>query len=107
MTGVAKNTVTELLRDLGDACSEYQHCALRNLTCKRIQVDEIWCFVCAKSKNVPASKQLEMVGDVSSWGSSGNNHCSNPGTASAIIIANCPGRVRENHLSLIELFLQH
>ena len=67
MTGVAKNTVTKLLRDLGDACSEYQHRAFRNLSCKRIQVDEIWAFVYAKAKNVPASMQLEMVGDVWTW----------------------------------------
>ncbi len=67
MTGVAKNTVTKLLRDLGDACSEYQDRAFRNLSCKRIQVDEIWSFVYSKAKNVPAEKQCEMVGDVWTW----------------------------------------
>src|SRR3984957_1004689 len=65
MTGVAKNTVAKLLVDLGAACSEYQYNNLRNLTCKRLQVDEIWSFVYAKAKNVPAEKAGEFgFGDV-------------------------------------------
>jgi IS1 family transposase len=30
---------------------------LRNLTCKRLQVDEVWAFCYAKAKNVPVGKQ--------------------------------------------------
>jgi hypothetical protein len=41
MTGAAKNTVTKLLLDLGEACSAYQDDALRGLPCKRVQLDEI------------------------------------------------------------------
>ncbi|HVF59773.1 MAG TPA: integrase core domain-containing protein [Thermoanaerobaculia bacterium] len=64
-TGVAKNTVTKLLVELGAACAAYQDEALRNLTCKRLQVDEIWAFVYAKAKNVPAEKRgVPGVGDV-------------------------------------------
>ena len=48
MTGVAKNTVTKLLVDLGTACSVHQDVELRNLMCERVQVDEIWAFVGAK-----------------------------------------------------------
>jgi len=44
ITGAAKNTVTKLLVDAGRACSAYQDEHLRNLPCKRIQVDEIWAF---------------------------------------------------------------
>jgi IS1 family transposase len=68
MTGVAKNTVAKLLVDLGTACSEYQDRTLRNLNCKRLQLDEIWSFVYAKAKNVPAEKVGEFgVGDVWTW----------------------------------------
>jgi len=68
MTGVAKNTVVKLLVDLGHACSEYQDQALRNLHCERLQLDEIWSFVYAKAKNVPAEKAGEFgVGDVWTW----------------------------------------
>ena len=62
------NTVTKLLVDVGAACAEYQDGALRNLTCKRIQCDEIWSFVGSKQKNVPADRAGEFgVGDVWTW----------------------------------------
>jgi hypothetical protein len=51
MTGVAQNTIFKLLADLGTACADYQDKAFRNLTCKKIQCDEIWSFVGAKAKN--------------------------------------------------------
>lgn len=68
MTGVAKNTVTKLLLDLGTACSVHQDQAMRDLTCERLQVDEIWAFVYAKQKNVPEDKRGEFgYGDVWTW----------------------------------------
>src|SRR5437867_889532 len=66
MTGVAKNTVVKLLVDLGTACSVYQDQTLRNLTCARIEVDELWAFVYAKQRNVPEGKENE-AGDVWTW----------------------------------------
>src|SRR5207245_446732 len=68
MTGVAKNTVTKLLLDLGAACERYQDATLRNLSCKRIQCDEIRSFVYAKQKNVPEEHKGEFrYGDVWTW----------------------------------------
>lgn len=68
MTGVAKNTVTKLLVELGAACAAYQSDTLRNLPCKRLQCDEIWSFVGAKDKNVPADKMGQFgVGSVWTW----------------------------------------
>lgn len=65
MTGIARNTIAKLVVDLGAACSNYQDKALRNLPCKHIQADEIWSFVYAKQKNVPAAKAApEGAGDV-------------------------------------------
>lgn len=65
MTGVAINTVVKLLRDIGAACLEYQNETMRDLPLKHIQCDEIWSFVYAKEKNVPASKKGELgYGDV-------------------------------------------
>lgn len=57
MTGVARNTVTKLLLDLAVVCAAYSDEHLRNLPCRRLQVDEIWAFCYAKAKNVPAAKQ--------------------------------------------------
>jgi len=68
MSGAAKDTVTKLLVDLGKACSEYQDKALKNLACKRLQLDEIWSFVYAKAKNVPVERRGEFgCGDVWTW----------------------------------------
>ncbi len=68
MTGVAKNTILKLLCDIATACSEYQDRTLRNLPCRRIEVDEIWTFCYAKAKNVPLGKAYERgVGDVWTW----------------------------------------
>lgn len=65
MTGVAKNTVVKLLIALGKACAEYQDKVFKNLSCKRIQCDEIWSFCYAKEKNVPKDKKGKFgYGDV-------------------------------------------
>lgn len=67
MTGASKNTIVKLLADAGNACAWYQDKALRNLTCKRVQVDEIWAFVGAKEKNATEEQKAEGMGDVWTW----------------------------------------
>ena len=68
MADCSINTVTKLLVDVGQACWVYQHKALRNLTCKRIQCDEIWSFCYAKEKNVPEEHKGEFgYGDIYTW----------------------------------------
>jgi IS1 family transposase len=68
MFGVSKNTVAKLLADMGTACAEYQDKALRNLTCKRIQCDEIWAFCYAKEKNLPEELRGKFgYGDIWTW----------------------------------------
>jgi len=68
MTGASKNTVVKLLEDAGEAFSDYQDRTMRTLTCKRLQVDEIWAFVYAKAKNVETAKAApEGAGDCWTW----------------------------------------
>jgi IS1 family transposase len=68
ITGVARNTVDKLLRDVGAACLEYQDEHLRNLPCRKVQCDEIWSFVYAREKNVPKELQgVPGIGDVWTW----------------------------------------
>jgi IS1 family transposase len=68
ITGVAKNTVVKLLAEVGQACAEYQNKVLRNLSCKRIQCDEIWSFCYVKEKNLPEKPRGEFgYGDVWTW----------------------------------------
>jgi IS1 family transposase len=68
ITGIAKNTVTKLLVQAGAVCAEYQDRTLRNLSCRRIQCDEIWAFVGKKDKNVPEEKKDQFgIGSVWTW----------------------------------------
>ncbi len=68
MTGAAKNTITKLLIDLGEACAGYQDRTLRDLPCKTIQVDEIWAYCYSKQKNIPEEHRDEFgFGDVWTW----------------------------------------
>ena len=57
MVGVSKDTVSKLSLELGEACIRYTDETLRDLPCKRLQVDEIWSFCYVKQKNVPPAKQ--------------------------------------------------
>ena len=67
MTGVAKNTVVKLLLEVAEVCREYQDRVFRNLTCKRLQLDEIWSFVYAKERNASEQRKAEGAGDVWTW----------------------------------------
>ena len=68
ITGRSINTVTKLLVDLGRACTEYQMRTLVDLPSTRIECDEIWEFVYAKSRNVPDEHEGEFgYGDVWTW----------------------------------------
>jgi IS1 family transposase len=68
LTGCSKNTVAKLLVAAGHACAAYQDKALRNLPCKRVQMDEIWSFVYAKNDNVAKAKRAPATaGDVWTW----------------------------------------
>ena len=67
MTGIARNTITKLLVDLGSACMEYHDKNVRNVKVRRLQCDEIWAFVGAKARNVSAAKKEIGWGDVWTW----------------------------------------
>jgi IS1 family transposase len=68
MFGVSKDTVLKLQVEAGYRSADYQDKVFRNLTCKRIQCDEVWAFCYAKAKNVPAEKQGKFgYGDVWTW----------------------------------------
>jgi len=67
MTGIARNTITKLLVDLGSACMEYHDKHVRNVQVRRLQCDEIWAYVGAKARNVSADKKEIGWGDVWTW----------------------------------------
>jgi IS1 family transposase len=65
LTGVSKGAVLRLLVAVGAACTEYHDRVVRNVTAKRVQVDEVWSFVGCKQKNVTEAKlEAGICGDV-------------------------------------------
>jgi IS1 family transposase len=68
ITGRSIHTVLNLLCDIGEACQKYHDSHVLGLTCKRLQVDEIWNFCKCKQKNVPAERKGEFgIGDTWTW----------------------------------------
>src|SRR5690349_14863282 len=67
LTGASKGTIVKLLEELGCACAAYHNRYVRNVKVRRMQADEIWCFIGAKAKNVKAEKKAEGWGDVWTW----------------------------------------
>jgi IS1 family transposase len=68
ITGVARQTVNNLLLDIGAACAAYQDTAFRNLNIKRVEADEIWAFVGSKDKNVPEGRENDPdYGSIWTW----------------------------------------
>jgi IS1 family transposase len=67
MTDVSKNTVVNLLVELGEACSKYQSDTIRGIRSRRVQCDEIWSFVGAKEKNTTAETKSAGWRDVWTW----------------------------------------
>jgi IS1 family transposase len=67
MTGIARNTVTKVLVDLGSACMRYHDEHVRNVKVRYLQCDEIWQYVGAKARNVSAAKKEIGWGDVWTW----------------------------------------
>jgi IS1 family transposase len=65
---VSINTVSGLLVAAGEACMAFHDENVRGVKAKRIQCDEIWSFVYAKKKSVPAAKAApEGAGDAWTW----------------------------------------
>ena len=65
---VGKNTVLRLMIDAGKACMAYHDKYVRNLTSKRIQVDEVWSFIYPKQKTVDTAKSApDGAGDAWTW----------------------------------------
>ncbi len=67
MTGVSKKAVSRLLVEAGTVAAEYQDRVMRNLSCRRIQVDELWGFNYCKAKNVTPKIRATVAGAGDMW----------------------------------------
>ncbi len=45
ITNTHRDTVMRLMVQVGDNCAKLMDKTMRNLTCERLQVDEIWTYV--------------------------------------------------------------
>jgi hypothetical protein len=68
MADVSKNAVLKLLSDLGPVCRGFQDEVLLGLSCRKIQVYEIWAFTRMEQKRIPAKPAGTWgVGDCWTW----------------------------------------
>lgn len=64
ITGVHRDTIMRLGVRVGTACEKMMDQELRDLNCKRLQVDEIWGYIGKKQRHVTEEDNPSRVGDV-------------------------------------------
>lgn len=69
LTGVSKKAVSRLLVEAGAVAADYQDRVLKNLSCRRVQVDELWTFNYCKEKNVTPkiAEKVAAAGSIWLW----------------------------------------
>lgn len=67
LTGVARNTIAALLRDIGAHCKNHHDRFVRGVAAKRVQCDEAWSFCAKKEKRASAEDRAEGKGDAWTW----------------------------------------
>lgn len=64
MFNVHRDTVMRTLVDVGNGCAKIMDAEMRDLSCRRIQVDEIWAFVQKKQRTLTKADDRTRVGDM-------------------------------------------
>ena len=59
ITKVHRDTIMRLGIKLGEIAKEYSDNYLKNIKCNQLQVDEIWCYVGKKKKNLTHTEKRE------------------------------------------------
>jgi IS1 family transposase len=70
ITGVHRDTVMRLGVRMGEGCKRIMDEKLRNLSCKLVQVDEVWGFIGMKNRTALQKKvntEKKVAGDVWTW----------------------------------------
>jgi len=55
VTNTSKGAVLRLIAEIGPACEDFHHRFVHDVPCKRLELDELWQFVYAKQKCLPAA----------------------------------------------------
>jgi IS1 family transposase len=66
ITGIHRDTIMRLGVRVGKGCTALMDAKMRNLSCNRLEVDEIWGFVGKKERNVKQGDGKE-IGSVWTW----------------------------------------
>jgi len=64
MTNTHRDTVMRLLVEVGNGCATIMDQEMRDLPCRRVQVDEIWAYVQKKQRQVTREDNRQRVGDI-------------------------------------------
>ncbi len=67
MTNVNRETVGTLLLRVGDGCAALLDETMRDLSCKRLELDELWAFIGKKQRHVKDTDNAARVGDMWTW----------------------------------------
>ncbi len=63
MTGVHRDTIIRLMQRVGIGCEALMDDEMRNLDCKRIQLDELWGYVGKKQRHITRRDDPRQMGD--------------------------------------------
>ena len=66
LTGVHVGTILSHMVRIGDACSTFLDQTMSHLSCERLELDELWAFVCKKQRHMTALDDLSK-GDTWTW----------------------------------------
>lgn len=64
MTGVHRDTIMKLIARVGDGCARLMDATMRDLDCRRLELDELWAFVGKKQRHVSDEDDPERTGDM-------------------------------------------
>lgn len=67
MTGVHRDTIMRLSLAVGERCQNVMQERMRGLSCKRLELDEVWCYVGKKQRHVLDSDDPMALGDFWTW----------------------------------------
>ncbi|MGH7564446.1 MAG: IS1 family transposase, partial [Gemmatimonadota bacterium] len=63
MTGVHRDTIIRLMKRVGTGCEVLLDSEMRDLSCQRLQLDELWTFVGKKQRHIGIEDDPWQVGD--------------------------------------------
>lgn len=66
ITGVHRDTIMRLGVKVGQGCTAMMDTSMRNLSCNRLEMDEIWGFIGKKERNIKIDDSKE-IGSVWTW----------------------------------------